>query len=272
MESVTWMSWEIPRWALMWGIAVTMFAMLKGLSLLWAKGAKATWWKLGAYLLLWPGMDAGCFLTGRSKRRPDAGEWTAAAAKTLIGIGLIVLSQTPFTPLVSGWIAMVGITFVLHFGSLHLLSCFWRWRGIDAPPLMNRPLAATSVSAFWGRHWNIAFRDLTHRMVFLPLLRRGGARTALMGGFVFSGLIHELAITVPAGAGYGGPMIFFLLQGLAALAERSKTGKRIGLGKGWRGWIFTQGSLLATVALLFPPPFVLRIILPFFDFLHELAF
>ena len=93
-----------------------------------------------------------------------------------------------------------------------------------------------------------------------------------MGGFVFSGLIHELAITVPAGAGYGGPMIFFLLQGLAALAERSKTGKRIGLGKGWRGWIFTQGSLLATVALLFPPPFVLRIILPFFDFLHELAF
>ena len=271
VESVQVLTWEVPRWALMWAIAVGMFGTLKGLSLSWARGAKAAGWRWAAYLLLWPGMDARAFLTGVPKREPETGEWLAAVVKTSIGIGLLVLSRIPETPLLAGWIAMVGIIFTLHFGSFHLLSCFWRSRGIDAPPLMNRPMAATSVSAFWGRHWNVAFRDLTHRMVFQPLLRWRGARPAMMGGFVFSGLIHELAITVPAGGGYGGPLLFFLLQGGAALVERSKAGKRLGLGKGSRGWLFTQGLLLATVALLFPPPFVLRIILPFLDFLHELA-
>ncbi|MCW1914602.1 membrane bound O-acyl transferase family-domain-containing protein [Luteolibacter sp. GHJ8] len=271
VESVPLLTWEIPRWALMWAIAVAMFCALKGLSLRWARGVEATSGRRIAYLLLWPGMDARAFLTGTPRHPPEPSEWLAAAVKTLVGIGLLGLSRVADAPLLAGWIAMVGIIFTLHFGSFHLLSCFWRSRGIDAPPLMHRPMAATSVSAFWGRHWNVAFRDLTHRMVFQPLLRRSGARTALMGGFVFSGSIHELAITVPAGGGYGGPLLFFLLQGGAALVERSKAGKRLGLGKGWRGWLFTQGLLLATVALLFPPPFVLRIILPFLDFLHELA-
>ena len=266
-----WLPGEVPRWAFMWAIAVGMFAILKWLSFRWAKGIETPLPRKAAYLFLWPGMDADAFLTGIAKKAPAASEWIAAAFKTALGIGLILASRAFDPPMVRGWIAMVGIIFVLHFGSFHLLSCFWRSRGINAIPLMNRPLAASSVSAFWGKHWNIAFRDLTHRMVFKPALRKWGSAAALMSGFLFSGAIHELAITVPAGGGYGGPMLFFTLQGLAALAERTKPGKRLGLGKGARGWVFTQGLLLLTVALLFPPPFVLRIINPFFDYLHELA-
>ena len=255
----------------MWGIAITMFAVLKGLSLHWARGSPASLGKRFAYLFLWAGMDARSFFSVPAKHPPHRREWIAATIKTLVGVALLLASFRIGAPMLRGWIAMVGLIFTLHFGSFHLLSCFWRARGIEAPPLMDRPLLAKSVSAFWGRHWNIAFRDLTHRMIFQPVLRRRGARTALMAGFVFSGAIHELAITVPAGGWYGGPMLFFLLQGFAALAERSKPGRSLGLGGGWRGWLFTQGLLLLTVPLLFPPPFVLRIINPLLSFLHELA-
>lgn len=265
------LAWEIPRWAFMWLIAVIMFGVLKALSLHWARGKQASAGRMAAYLFLWPGMDAPAFLTGKAERIPDRREWLMAASKTAIAITLIVVAPMAEQPLVRGWIAMVGLVLFLHFGTFHLLSCFWRSRGIDAPPLMDRPLAATSVSAFWGRHWNVAFRDLTHRMVFKPVLRRMGARAALMAGFVFSGLLHELAVTIPAGSWHGGPTVFFVLQGLAALAERTKRGKALGLGKGARGWLFTQGLLLLTVPLLFPPPFALRIINPFIDFIHGLV-
>jgi hypothetical protein len=272
VETVPWLPGEIPRWVLMWAIAVSMFAVLKALSFRGMKACGAPLPRKLAYLFLWPGMDARAFLAQAASKRPTAAEWTAAAIKLALGIGLILGSRYFEAPLLRGWMAMVGVVFCLHFGSFHLLSCFWRSRGIQAVPLMDRPAMASSVSHFWGKRWNVAFRDLTHRMIFLPTLRRYGRTAALMAGFIFSGVIHELAITVPAGGGYGRPMVFFILQGFAALFERSKTGTRIGLGKGGRGWAFTQGLLILTVALLFPPPFVLRIINPFCDFIHELVF
>src|SRR5206468_39151 len=122
-----------------------------------------------------------------------------------------------------------GLVFMLHFGIFHLLSWFWRSRGYNAKPLMNWPILATSVADFWGRRWNTAFRDITHRYLFRPLQKSWGPRAAVLGGFGVSGLIHELVISVPAGGGYGLPTLYFLLQGCALLAERSRLGKAIGL-------------------------------------------
>ena len=45
--------------------------------------------------------------------------------------------------------------------------------------------------------------------------------------------------------------------------ERSAFGRRMGLGHGWRGRLFALGVLLAPVGLLFHPPFVVGIIVPF---------
>ena len=159
---------------------------------------------------------------------------------------------------------MVGLVMVLHFGVLHLISCAWRAAGVAAEPLMERPLASRSLGEFWGRRWNTAFRDLTHRFLFRPLTDRLGARPTLLLGFVVSGLVHELAISYPAGAGYGGPMLYFALQGAGLVAERSRAGRRLGLGQSRRGRAF----LLAVAGvpaplILFHPPFVERVIVPF---------
>lgn len=166
--------------------------------------------------------------------------------------------------LLRGWAGMVGLIFVLHFvGSFHLLSCAWRAAGVNAKPLMNWPVLATSVSEFWGKRWDTAFRDLTHRFLFRPLASRLGARAGVAAGFLFSGVVHDLVISGPVRAGYGWPTLYFAVQGLGLLAEKSKTGKRFGLGAGWRGRAFTAAVVVGPAFGLFHPPFVRGVILPF---------
>ncbi len=128
---------------------------------------------------------------------------------------------------------------------------------------MDRPLRSVSLGEFWGRRWNTAFRDLTHRFLFRPLRPRLGATGAVCAGFVFSGVVHDAVISLPARGGFGRPTLFFSLQAAGILIERSPAGKRIGLGRGWRGWVFTMGMLTVPVFLLFHPPFVRTVIVPF---------
>jgi hypothetical protein len=261
-------SW--PRWAYMWAICAALFAGAKWLTWRRTPAPQAPLWRHLAYLFAWPGLDADAFLRGPRPPRPTVWEWLDATGKLLAGIGVLwgVVHRIPAEAvLLRGWVGMIGIVLALHFGPFHLLSCTWRAAGVEARRLMNAPLQATSVSDFWGRRWNTAFRDLTHRFLFRPLTTRLGPRSGLAAGFVFSGLVHELAISVPAGAGYGGPTIFFCLQVPAMLIERSRWGRALGLGRGWRGWLFTAIVLIAPAGLLFHPPFVRDVVVPFLQVL-----
>ena len=177
--------------------------------------------------------------------------------------GLDQNMPVPSLDLLLGWVGMIGLAFFLHFGCFHLLSCFWRFWGVDARPLMNWPLLSSSVSDFWSRRWNTAFRDFTSRFLFRPLAVKIGLRWAILVGFLFSGLVHELVISVPPRAGYDLPTAFFLLQGLAMLGERSAIGQSLGLMHGWRGHTFTLLVIAAPALFLFHPPFVRQVVLPF---------
>lgn len=128
---------------------------------------------------------------------------------------------------------------------------------------MNWPIVATSVSEFWGQRWNRAFRDLTHRFLFRPLSARFGPRWAIAGGFVVSGVVHDVVISVPTGGGFGGPSLYFVVQGVAIFVERSAPGRRLGLAACWRGWVFTMVVLLVPIFGLFHSAFVLKIMVPF---------
>jgi len=94
--------------------------------------------------------------------------------------------------------------------------------------------------------------------------------TAGFSVFVISGLIHDLVISLPARGGYGLPTLYFLLQGVGVSIERSRTGKRLGLGHKVRAWVFMVVFLAAPVWWLFHPWFVLRVILPFMQAIHAL--
>jgi len=260
----------LPRWLVMWLIAFTIYGFCKALSWGERKGTSVALWKRIAYLAAWPGMDPDAFVaTPRSKiDRPAWWEWVAAIAKTLLGVALLILAlrhgSSPESE-IADWVGMTGLILALHFGAFHLLSCVWRVLGLNAVPIMNRPVAARSLAEFWGRRWNLAFRDLTHRFVFRPLRRRTGPTSALILGFLVSGLVHDLVITAPAGGGYGWPTAYFVLQGVGVIFERSRFGRWLGLGSGWTGWIYCAALVVVPCRWLFPQEFVHNVIGPFLD-------
>ena len=258
-----------PRWAFMWILASVIFVGCKWLTWRRTTAPEASCRLHLGYLLAWPGMDAVAFLAPHCN--PDSScpalrEWLFGTGNFAIGVALLfgVTRLVPHEiPHLVGWVGMIGLIMVLHFGSFHLLSCAWRGAGVEARPLMYWPLASVSIREFWGRRWNTAFRDLTYRFLFRPLTSRIGPRCAIFVGFAVSGLIHELVISIPAGGGYGGPTLFFVLQGLAVFVERGPVGRRIGLGRGAIGRLFTAAVLLLPAYFLFHPPFVGEIVLPF---------
>lgn len=251
----------------MWAVVVALFAGCKWLS--WQRVPRASFWKHCAYLFAWPGLNAAQFLKAPSRSRPNpptVREWAFAAIKLATGMGLLygVARVVPREhPYLIGWIGMIGMVMILHFGAFHLISCAWRSAGVEAPPLMNWPLVSVSLGEFWGRRWNTAFRDFAHPFLFQPFRRRFDARTAVLAGFVFSGVAHELANSLPPWGGWGGPTLYFVVQGLGLLLERSKAGRHIGLCRGSVGWMFTMLAVIGPAWLLFHPPLVLRVIVPF---------
>jgi alginate O-acetyltransferase complex protein AlgI len=162
------------------------------------------------------------------------------------------------------------MAFLLHFGAFRAVSIFWRLVGVDATPLMRAPIAAVSVGEFWGKRWNTAFHVLARDLLVAPLRGTIGIRPATLAAFAASGLVHELVISVPARAGFGLPMAYFVLQGLALVLERSSVGHRLGLGCGMRGRLFVIGITALPAVALFHPFFIERVVLPFMRFLGAL--
>jgi len=256
-------------WVFMWLLAGTIFIGCKWQTWWEAQGSpfKRNWRRSAAYLLLWPGMGARQFLDPVwPKRSVRLAEWLAALFKTLAGAALIAGAKSEFLaghPLLRGWFGMIGIVLILHFGAFYFIALTWQSIGVHAEPIMQRPLQSQSLSELWGKRWNLGFRDLSHKLVFRPLQRRYGVVAATLAVFLMSGLVHDLVISVPARAGFGLPTAYFLTQGLAVIVERSQIGKRLGLGSGITGRIWTALIALGPVLLLFHPWFVTRVMVPF---------
>ncbi len=255
-----------PAWVFMWLLAFSIYAGLKLLAFVPAlANGNPPWRRQLGFLLLWPGMDAKSFLdSARPVESPVVSEWAWAGAKMVLGALLIAggASLADDYLLLGGCIGFGGILVLLHFGLFHLLSCGWRSAGVDARPIMNAPILASSLSDFWGSRWNLAFRDLAHGFVFRPLVGRWGIAGATMSVFFVSGILHDIAISIPARGGWGLPTVYFLLQGIGVLFERSAAGRRTGLGRGWTGRLFCAAVVLGPVLLLFHPPFIERVAVP----------
>lgn len=266
---------RVPAWLFMWTLSFGIFAGLKWM----------TWWKARArvahsagrsvaYLVAWPGMDAETFLdAGKLPVKPAFQEWLWAALKTALGVALLwaMARRIPGEMnLLRGWIGLFGLIFLLHFGSFHLIALFWQTVGIAAEPIMSKPILSKSLSEFWGKRWNLGFRQLAHDLIFHPLYKRTGVAVAGLLVFAASGVIHDLVISLPARGGYGLPSGYFIVQGLGVSLERSALGRRLGLQQGTTAWIFMAVVTAAPAFWLFHPPFVLRVILPFMHAVHAL--
>jgi alginate O-acetyltransferase complex protein AlgI len=266
---------ELQPWLFMWILAFSIFVSLKWLT--WWKARTRIAhpaWRSAAYLLAWPGMDAESFLdASRHVAPPPLRAWLWAMFKTALGASLfwaIARKLPPGQALLRGWIGMLGLILILHFGTFEIAALFWRSLGVDAVPIMSDPLRSRSLSEFWGKRWNLGFRQLSHDLMFQPLHRILGAGVAGFLVFISSGLIHDLVISVPARGGYGLPTIYFVIQGLGVAVERSAFRRKRGLRRNLRGWFFLAVLTVGPLFLLFHSPFVLRVIIPFMKAAHAL--
>lgn len=261
---------RLPPWLEMWLLVAMVFFT----------GKIAAAWPLRrelgaaggmAFGFFWVGMDAAPFVAAFRQQTGRGAPLFHGLLRMALGAVLLWgLTRHLTTPLLQGWCGMVGLVCLLHFGAFEVLAAFWRALGVQVVPIMNQPSRAVSLSDFWGRRWNKAFRDLAHPFIFAPVARHWGLTAALWVSFAGSGLVHELVISIPAGAGYGRPTLYFLLQAAGMTWERRlfkgshPTGRRDHLQR----WLFTHAFTVLPLPLLFHPPFVERVVAPF---LHELG-
>jgi alginate O-acetyltransferase complex protein AlgI len=221
-----------------------------------------------AFATLWPGMQPALFRHRASRPLPDAARLIGAGLlRAGLGAGAVLFARLIWTATGSRWLAtaplLVGLSLLLHFGLFTVLAGLWRRAGVDCAPLFRAPLAATSLAEFWARRWNLAFSEMTAAAVYRPLCDRIGRRAASGAAFLFSGLLHELAISVPVAAGYGLPSLYFALHGALVVLERELARRGTPIDRrAWVGRLWTFAWLAAPLPLLFHPAFLAGIVWP----------
>jgi Membrane bound O-acyl transferase family len=222
------------------------------------------------FCLLWFGMRPAIFLKLFRAPRPGAASLLASGLLQMaIGGGFIAAAvwtapvSPSFQPQTLACLAllMVGLSFLVHFGLFDVLAGVLRSLGADCPKLFRAPFLSRTLTEFWGRRWNIAFSEMAALAVFRPTKRTLGPTAAKTAAFLFSGLLHELAISVPVQAGYGLPFCYFLLHAVAMHLETTAPVRRA-LQSRAVAHCWTAAWILLPLPLLFHWPFCAGVLLP----------
>jgi hypothetical protein len=176
------------------------------------------------------------------------------------GVPYLLPEATPLA--IRFWIALVGACFLFLIARFDFYALIFRLMGFQVEKLWDCPVAATTLGEFWGQRWNRLVSGLLREVMFFPLARRVGAQVALFAVFLYSGLYHELFSFI-AGSGYGGPMLYFLLQYLGVLTENVRPVRRRFKEHPWLGRTWTFAVVVLPVGLFLHPGLVDRVVLPF---------
>src|SRR5262249_34593600 len=143
----------------------------------------------------------------------------------------------------------IALSLILHFGLFPIATAAWRAAGFDMDDVFRKPWRSKSLAEFWARRGDGGFSEMVAPPGGPPVGERLRPTAAIAASFLASGLLHELAISVPAGGGYGLPTLYFALQGALVRA-------------GVRGRVATLLAVALPLPLLFHAPFVRAIIIP----------
>ena len=219
-----------------------------------------------AFALTWFGMNPGVF-SRRAMNKKSQGMQLIRFGLSRIGIGLLLClavyflsnSFTPsgLTTVLMTACLLAGLSLILHFGILNINSGIWNLLGVGTYALFKAPFRSLSLAEFWGRRWNFAFSEMTSIAVHRPLKKITNNKIATVVAFAFSGLLHELAISLPVNRGYGLPALYFVIQAIALLLEKKIQFKSKTLNHVW-----VLFWLIVPIPLLFHRYFLEGIIWP----------
>jgi len=225
-----------------------------------------------AFAIGWAGMRAQPFETLGQPALPEA--WPKikyGISRVLAGFVLILLAHqlaklsinTYLLYLLITAVLLLAFSLILHFGLLSISAGMWRLSGVPTYYLFKTPAKSKTLNEFWSKRWNLAFSEMTSVAIFRPLKSKIGAAAALMIAFVFSGLLHELALSVPVNSGYGFPLLYFIIQGIMVIIERTLINYKAGFLQNrvfTRIWVFFW--IVVPMPLLFHAQFISRVIWP----------
>lgn len=232
------------------GICCVLLGGMKGLVYAeWAGAEKLPLSRYWVFALCWFGMDPGSFRTRREglSWKPDV--WLGFLLMFVGTLGAWLVWEMGWRQIL---VMFVPMSLGFHFGALRVLKGVLRAKGFAVRTLFPNLLASKGLADFWSRRWNVGYSQMMQRLVGRPIETLAGGSAGVMGVFVVSGLLHELAITLPVRSGYGLPTLYFTLHGLLVILE-GRMGRSFG----------RIPALLAVVlplGLLFPPAFQSEVI------------
>lgn len=236
------------------------------------KSQKLSFRQWTVFAIGWAGMRAQPFETLGEAALPDA--WPKirfGVSRILVGFVLVFLAHLLATFSVNTYLLYIIITailllafsLILHFGLLSISAGMWRLSGVGTYYLFKSPAKAKTLNEFWSKRWNLAFSEMTSIAIFRPLKDKIGAASGLMIAFIFSGLLHELALSVPVNSGYGLPLLYFIIQGIMVITERILINYKASFLKNTvlaRLWVFFW--IVAPMPLLFHTQFINNVLWP----------
>lgn len=246
------------------GICCVLLGAMKGLVYAeWAGGERLTTLRYGVFAFLWFGMDPASF-----RNRRDGLSWKAD-----VKLGLLLMlvgTLGAWMVWAMEWrqifIMFLPMSLGFHFGALRVLKGVLRAAGFPVRTLFPNVLETRGIGDFWSRRWNVGYSQMMQRLVGRPVEALTGANTGVIAIFVASGVLHELAITLPVSSGFGMPTLYFTLHGFLTLWEKRR-------GRPF-GRIPALLAVVLPLGLLFPSAFQREVIarcLNVFDFLKSVS-
>jgi hypothetical protein len=215
----------------------------------------------------WPGLRPQPFLRDAAPT-PEPRPPLAVTSLVNLTAGAALLWLVPLllptstSALVRIGVGIAGFCLVLLFGVMDGWAALLRRGGVPVEKLWRNPPAASSLADFWGSRWNRIFSGFARDMIFLPLGRVAGARLASLAVFLFAGLLHEWAWSAAARGGYGGPTLYFVLQGLLVQAESTAAGRRLLRRHAAVGRLWTWLAVLIPLPLALHQPYLRGFVVP----------
>ena len=240
----------ISSWLWMWILAGALWVAFKCMNFRLAGGVQ----RVDPWYFFWVGTEAEAFRHG-SKAVASRLELKNCLVFIGLGLGVLIGVLPHFNhPIALGWLGILAMLLLFHFGIFGLLGGILKRLGFAVEPIMDAPWKARSLMEFWGPRWNRAFSGWARVWIFRPLVRKLGARWGTLAGFLASGIAHELVISVPARGGVGLPTLYFVLQAAGVLAQRRVSALR--------GRFCTLAMVLLPAPVLFHTIFLERVFAP----------
>jgi hypothetical protein len=237
------------------GICCVLLGGMKGLVYAeWARTEKLSLPRYAIFSFLWFGMDPGTFRF----KNPNISWKNDIAIGSILTINGLVGSWLVAN---LGWnhifIMFIPLSIAFHFGLLRILKGTLRYFGFPVRTLFPNPLETRGIGDFWSRRWNVGYSQMMQRLVGRPIETIAGKSAGVMAVFICSGLLHEIAITLPVISGFGLPTLYFTFHGLLTLLEK-KWNRSIGK-------IPTLICVILPLGWLFPETFQIEVIEKFLE-------